>query len=609
MLIMVLAVLMALVLMGRPPISTLLFAVALAVGLSPELLPAILTINLARSAQMMARSGVLVRHLNAIENLGGIDVLCTDKTGTLTEGVMTLEGAYDPAGRPSPTVLAEAALNAALETGIGSPLDDAILAAATIDLSSVHKRAEIPFDFVRKRVSVVAEDKAGIRLVAKGAFHQMRAACTTLGDGTALDDSTATLLDGHHRRWSAQGYRVLAVATRRLSDAMSYGRELESDLAFQGFLTFVDPPKPGVRAALADMASLGVSIKMITGDTLLVAQHVAALVGLDASRALTGEQLQQLSEPALQHVTDRTDLFAEVDPNQKERIIRALRRAGHTVGFLGDGVNDAPAMHAADTSLSVDDAVDVARDAADFVLLERDLNVIRRGIEEGRRTFANTMKYIRTTTSANLGNMLSMAVASTFLPFLPLLPGQILLNNFLSDVPAIGLADDNLDAEQVARPTRWNVRSVTVFMLVFGLISSGFDFLTFGLLLQWYGTQPETFRTAWFIESLLTELVVALVVRTYRPFFRSRPGTLLLWSTVLLIPLTFALPVLPFAGVLGFVPIPMGLQVMLVAITALYACTVELAKRPLLTSVTGMGAPNFPGTREGFPVDREHTSS
>ncbi len=320
--------------------------------------------------------------------------------------------------------MADAALNAALETGIGGPLDDAILAAAPFDTSSVRKRAEIPFDFVRKRVSVVVEDHDGIRLVTKGAFHQMLTACASPGDGTALDERATLLLEEHHRRWSAQGFRVLAVATRRLREQASYGRELEAGLVFEGFLTFADRPKPGVRSALADLASLGVTIKMITGDNLLVAQHVASLVGLDASRILTGAELQQLSEPALQRAVELTALFADVDPNQKERIIQALRRAGHTVGFLGDSINDAPAMHAADTSLSVDDAVDVAREAADFVLLERDLNIIRRGIEEGRRTFANTMKYIRTTTSANLGNMLSMAVASTYCPSCPCCPAR-----------------------------------------------------------------------------------------------------------------------------------------------------------------------------------------
>ena len=510
---------------GRPPIETLLFSVALAVGLSPELLPAILSVNLARGAQMMARHGVLVRHLTAIENLGSMDVLCTDKTGTLTEGLVVLEGAYDAVGAPSADVQKHGAWNAALETGLASPLDDAILSAAAPDLSAVRKLAEIPFDFVRKRVSVVVETEGSDvphhkGRISSGARHLHAIALTAL----CSTPRRKARLEERYEAWSAQGIRVLAVASRTLESQPPYSRELERDLTFAGFLTFFDRPKADVADAIRSLATLGVSIKIITGDCKPVTQHVAALVGLRADRVLTGTDLQRLSDEALWRAAESTDLFVEVDPNQKERIILAVKKMGHVVGFLGDGVNDAPAMHAADTSLSVQQAVDVAKAAADFVLLERSLDVIRRGIEEGRKTFANTLKYVLTTMSANLGNMISMAAASLFLPFLPLLAGQILLNNLLSDVPAIGIADDAVDPELIARPQRWNMRFIGRFMLEFGAVSSVFDFLTFGALLLVFHAAPDLFRTGWFVESLLTELVIALVVRTRRPFFRSRPG-------------------------------------------------------------------------------------
>jgi Mg2+-importing ATPase len=371
---------------------------------------------------------------------------------------------------------------------------------------------------------------------------------------------------------------VLAVATRRLADATAYDRHDERNLAFAGFVTFLDQPKEGAAGAIADLARLGVAVKLITGDGRRVAEHVAGLVGLPARRVLTGTQLDELHDEALWREAERTDLFVEVDPNQKERIILALRKMGHVIGFLGDGVNDAPAMHAADTSLAVETAVDVAREAADFVLLDRNLDVIRRGIEEGRRTFANTLKYVLTTTSANLGNMVSMAVASLFLPFLPLLAGQILLNNFLSDIPAVGLADDSVDAELVDRPRRWDMRFIGRFMVEFGVLSSAFDLLTFGVLLAVFHAGVELFRTGWFVESLLTELVVALVVRTRRPFFRSRPGTVLLVSTLALVVVALALPYAPWAGVLGFVPLPATLLATLAAITVLYIIATELMK-------------------------------
>ena len=585
MLLIVLVVFAAHVIAGRPPVETLLFAIALAVGLSPELLPAILSINLARGAEAMARRGVLVRFLDGIENLGSMDVLCTDKTGTLTEGVVAVEGAYDPAGARADEVLELAAINAALETGLPSPLDDAILAARTPALATVRKLAEIPFDFVRRRVSVVVRNPddpgpaGGARLIAKGAFHGVIDECSQLPGGGPLDDDARAALIARHDAWSAAGVRVLAIATRRLPVQDAYARTDEHDLTFAGFVTFLDRPKADAREALAALAGLGVAVKIITGDSALVARHVAGLVGLPADRMVTGGELEALPPDALGHAVESAAIFAEVDPHQKERIIVALRRAGHVVGFLGDGVNDAPAMHAADTSLSVEHAVDVARAAADFVLLEQDLDVIRGGIEEGRRTFANTLKYILTTTSANLGNMISMAVASMFLPFLPLLAGQVLLNNFLSDIPAFGIAGDAVDRELVDRPRRWDIRFIGRFMLELGLVSSLFDVITFGVLLWGFDAAAPLFRTGWFVESLLTELVIALVVRTRRRWYESRPGSLLLWSTLAMVALTLALPYAPGVGVLGMVPLPPMLVVALIVITLAYVGAAEIAKK------------------------------
>lgn len=578
MLIMILVVLVANLLLHRPLIETLLFSIALAVGLSPELLPAILSVNLARGAHNMASHGVLVRHLNAIENLGSMDVLCTDKTGTLTEGVVQMDGAWDCQGEASERVLQIAASNAALQSGLSNPLDEAIAAAHAIAPGSVVKLAEIPYDFIRKRLSVVVQEAEAARLLTKGSFESMVSVCTRLPDGSPLDTAVAARLRERCNQWTRQGIRVLGVGSATLPRQDTYGRDVEANLTFEGFLTFLDRPKAGVDRVLAALSDMGVTVKVITGDAGPVAQFVASRVGLRAERMLTGAQLDELHDDALWHAAENTDLFVEVDPNQKERIIGALRRTGHVVGFMGDGINDAPAMHAADTSLSVEGAVDVAREAADFVLLERDLDVIRRGIEEGRRTFANTLKYVMTTTSANLGNMISMAVASLFLPFLPLLAGQILLNNFLSDVPALGLADDSVDPEMVERPRRWDMRFLGRFMVEFGCLSSLFDLLTFALLLTVFAAGAAMFRTGWFVESLLTELLVALVVRTRRPFWRSRPGSLLLWSTVAVTALTCAIPYLPGAHLLEFVPLPPALLLTLGMVALAYAAATEVLK-------------------------------
>jgi Mg2+-importing ATPase len=386
-------------------------------------------------------------------------------------------------------------------------------------------------------------------------------------------------LERRYEEWTRQGIRVLALAVRGIAEQPAYRREDERDMTFMGFLTFLDRPKDGVAEAIKELAVLGVSIKVITGDSRLVAEHVAALVGLRSDRVLTGRELDQLHDEALWLAAEKTDLFVEVDPNQKERIILSLKKMGHVVGFLGDGVNDAPAMHAADTSLSVEQAVDVAREAADFVLLERGLDVIRHGIEEGRKTFANTLKYVLITTSANLGNMVSMAAASLFLPFLPLTAGQILLNNFLSDIPAIGIADDTVDRELVERPRRWNIRFIGRYMVEFGFLSSVFDFFTFAALLRIFKATPDVFRTGWFVESLLTELLIALVMRTRRPFFRSRPGPLLLASTMALIPIAFAIPYAPFASVFGFVPLRATLASTIGLIAVLYVTATEVQKQ------------------------------
>ncbi|WP_199728696.1 magnesium-translocating P-type ATPase [Corallococcus sp. CA053C] len=577
--VMVLVVIGANTLLERPPVETLLFSLALAVGLSPELLPAILNVNLSAGSQAMAARGVLVRRLSAIENLGSMDILCTDKTGTLTEGVVSLEGAYDASGERSGDVLDLAVLNATYQTGQSNPLDEALLQARRTGAPPTAKLGEIPYDFVRKRLSVIVRQGDVARLVMKGAFTRVVETCTRVAGGAPLDAPLRAELQRRVDAWGQQGIRILALATRPIEVRDGYAREDEHALTFEGFLAFLDRPKEGAREAILELSRMGVALKLITGDSQRVAEHVARQVGLGTERVLTGRQLQEVSDEALWHQAERVELFVEVDPTQKERIILALKKQGHVVGFLGDGVNDAPAMHAADASLSVQHAADVAREAADFVLLEQHLDVVRRGIEEGRRTFANTLKYILTTTSANLGNMLSMAAATLLLPFLPLLAGQILLNNFLSDIPAVGLAGDSVDPELVDTPQRWSMRFLARFMVAFGLLSAVFDFLTFGALLLLFHAGPALFRTGWFIESLLTELVVALVVRTRRPFYRSRPGTLLLVSTCAITALTFLLPFLPFAGALGFVRPPGMLLAGVVVITGLYVVAVEQAKK------------------------------
>jgi len=588
MLVIVLFVLTVNLLLHRPLIASLLFAVALAVGLSPELLPAIISVTLSAGARAMAKQGVLVRRLDAIENLGSMDIFCTDKTGTLTAGVIVLQDATDADGRSSAGIRQLAFLNAAFETGIDNPLDAALVAggkSAGLTTSGYRKIDEVPYDFQRKRLTIVLAadgDRSQHVMVTKGAFANVLAICTSVdhdGVNVPLTTDVRDRLEAFYRAKGEAGFRVLAVATRKIAAKDRYGYDDERGMAFTGFLVFFDPPKSDTQKTLGDLTSLGIRVKVISGDNRHVTAHLAEAVGLDPKAMITGDELGKLNDEALGQRAPRTDLFVEVDPQQKERIIRALQRTGHAVGYLGDGINDAPALHAADVGISVDQAVDVARESADIILLKPDLDVLRHGVEDGRRTFANTLKYINITTSASFGNMVSMALGTPLLPFLPMTATQILLENFLSDLPSITISTDNVDPETVKSPERWQIKDVKRFMIVFGLISSVFDMLTFAVLLLGLHVQEAVFQTTWFVISLLTELAVVLVLRTRGPAFRSQPSRMLLWSTIAVSVGAFAIPYLgPVSSAFGFVPLSALQMGIVLVIVAGYIAATEGAK-------------------------------
>ncbi len=569
------------VILARPVIDSLLFSIALAVGLTPQLLPAIVSVSLSLGARQMARAKVIVKRLSAIEDFGGMNVLCTDKTGTLTQGTVRLAAALDIFGRPSPSVLQAAYLNSLYHTGFANPIDGAILQTRHVETAGTRLIDELPYDFQRQRLSVLVSSGTESVLITKGAVDRVAAVCDTAeaSDGSRVAFNEARQdIQQQFETLSQQGYRVLGVARRTMPVGSALQLGDESAMTFIGFVTLRDPPKPGVKLALRELRALGISVRMVTGDNRLAAGHVARAVGLPAKRIVSGTELRELSDDQLAHYVDDVAVFAEVDPAQKLRIIRALQRAGFDVGYLGDGINDAPALHAADVGISVDTAVDVAKDAASIVLLEKNLNVLVDGVKLGRRTFANTLKYIFVTTSANFGNMASMAAVSVLLPFLPLLPLQILLINFLTDLPGTTIATDRVDPEQLRRPGVWDIRAIRSFMIVFGLVSSAFDFLTFGVLRLGFAADEGLFRSAWFIESVATELAVMLVLRSQRPFFRSRPGAALLWSSIAVAVVSVAIPFTPAAEPLGLVPIPAAVLLALAAITAGYVAVTELAK-------------------------------
>jgi Mg2+-importing ATPase len=575
------------ILLDRPLVESLLFAVALAVGLSPELLPAIVSVTLSTGARRLAAFGVIVRHLEAIENLGSIDILCTDKTGTLTKGDIELSAAVDVFGAVSDLVLWHAYANAALETGIANPLDTALVAAGRksgLTIDPARKRDEIPYDFIRKRltIAVAGENPETTTLITKGAVSTVLACCCDVLDGhgrSPLDDAMRTRIDTFVAERAAQGLRVLAVAVRDLPPRPAYDRADEQKMTLIGFLLFTDPLKDGIVEHVGQLRTLGIRIKILSGDSRHTSAHVGRAIGLDPTRVMTGEELARTKEEALWHLAERIDIFAEVDPQQKERIIRSMQKRGHAVGYMGDGINDAPALRAADVGISVDDAVDVARESADVILLRPDLDVLHTGVLDGRRTFANTLKYIKITTSANFGNMVSMAIAVLWLPFLPLAATQILLNNFLSDFPSLTISSDNVDRSALEKAQRWSIRDVRWFMIVFGLVSTIFDLVTFFLLQKVFIADEPLFQSAWFVVSLLTELVVVLLLRTTGPSWRSRPSRLLVSSTIAVAGLAVAIPFLgPLVAAFGFVPLPLTLLMSMLAVVATYAAATEAAK-------------------------------
>ena len=565
----------------RPVLDSFLFSLALAVGLTPQLLPAIVSVNLARGAKQMAKKQVIVKRLSAIENFGSMNVFCSDKTGTLTDGIVQIRSFLNVDGKDSDRVLLYAYLNAASESGYVNPIDEAIRQHKKFDISSYQKLDEVPYDFIRKRLSILFKKENTHLIITKGSLKTILDACSSVEtvEGKTIEIAQQRQkLQQQAEELGSKGFRVLGVAYRNF-DTDHFSKDDEVNMTFLGYLTLYDPPKEGIADTLKELQLLGVTPKMITGDSRAVAMSIIQQVGLPEPKVLTGAELQQLNDEALMHRVQETNVFAEVEPNQKERIIIALKKAGNVVGYLGDGINDASALHAADVGISVDSAVDVAKEAADIVLMQKDLNVLVLGVKEGRVTFANTLKYVFMATSANFGGMFSMAGASLFLPFLPLLPKQILLNNLLTDLPEMTIATDRVDKELVSKPHRMDINFIRKFMLVFGMLSAVFDYLTFGALLLLLHAQPVQFRTGWFLESVISSALVVLVVRSRESIRKSKPGKYLVRATLASVVVTLIIPYTPLAGLLGFQALPLGFVLVLMAIVALYVIAAEGVKR------------------------------
>ena len=567
----------------RDVLESLLFSVALAVGLTPELLPMIITVNLSKGAMSMSKKGVIVKRLSSIENFGSMNVLCTDKTGTLTENKIKLVLHIDPEGNDDHKVFEYSFLNSYYQTGLRSPLDEAILAFKEAHAAGFQKIDEVPFDFVRRRVSVVVEKERQRFFIAKGAPEEIlkiSAYSEVNGVVSDLSDEMHRKIEQKYYDLSSEGFRALGVAYKKLKEEKAvYSVNDEKDMVFLGFVAFLDPPKETAKESLRLLNKAGIELKILTGDNELVARKTCEHLGFEVKGVVLGNELAQMHDDALARVVENVNVFARVTPAQKGRIINLLKTNGHVVGFMGDGINDAPSLKTADVGISVDNAVDVAKESADIILLKNDLTVLAEGVLEGRKTFGNTMKYVQMGVSSNFGNMFSVAGASLFLPFLPMLPIQILLNNLLYDFSQSTITTDKVDQEYVERPKRWDISFIKRFMIFLGPVSSLFDFLTFFVMLFVFSASEPLFQTAWFIESLCTQTLVIFAIRTRRtPFYKSKPSRLLLLSSIIIIGFALIIPFTPIASLFGFVEPPFAFFVFLAILLVAYVALAELVK-------------------------------
>ncbi len=564
-------------------LDAFMFSLAVSVGLTPEMLPMLVTVNLSKGAIAMSKKEVIVKRLNSIQNFGAMDVLCTDKTGTLTLDRIVLEKYCDVVGKDDRDVLKFAYINSYYQTGLKNILDRAVLKYEKLLVVEYKKIDEVPFDFSRKIMSVVVEAEGKHRIISKGAPEEIFKRCTKyVVEDEVLDMEQLVLTDlkTEYDDLSAQGFRVLAIAYKDFDVNKSvYSKDDEQGLILKGYIAFLDPPKPTTKKAIERLRSLGIDFKVLTGDNELVTRKICAEVGLDVKGLVNGDRVEKASDEELRELVKTTNVFARLMPLQKERIIRALQKNNHTVGFLGDGINDAPALKAADVGISVNNAVDIAKESADLILLKKSLLVLEDGVLEGRKTFGNILKYIKMGASSNFGNMFSMTGASLLLPFLPMLPIQVLLNNFLYDVSQVAIPTDELDKEYVLKARPWNIDYIRKFILILGPISSVFDFITFGVLLWIFHAQQPLFNTGWFMESLCTQTLVIHVIRTGKiPFIQSMPSQFLIFTSIYIVTIGMILPYTPWGGYFKFVMPPAMFFVALVIILAAYLVLMQFVK-------------------------------